>query len=165
MTRTNTPEDTFAAMAAADLVDETMTFSALQLLAGDIGTVHATLLPTSRRKRPTRGTPIMGEGATERWIALHDRATSLRATLIPGDGVAARQVQRAVHSLFLYEHQLTAKTRRRARTILWQREERSPMPPFVDRIRWAKCRCQECQPASWAAAASILPANTLRQTA
>lgn len=104
-------------------------------------------------------TPTEGAGAVARWIALHDRARALQSSMKANDIVAAHQVQRAVRSLFLYEHQLTAKTRRRARTALWQRDQRSPLPTFVGRAQWATCRCPRCQPAMWivpAASRSLL---------
>jgi hypothetical protein len=99
-------------------------------------------------------------------MALHDRARDLRAAILPGDLVGMRQLQRAVRSLFLYEHQLTAKTRRWARTLLWQRDKRMPLPAFLDRVRWTKCRCWTCQPGAWTApAAAAADSVALLQTA
>jgi hypothetical protein len=93
----------------------------------------------------------MGEGAVARWVALHDRARELRAALHPGDGVGARQVRRAIRSLFLYEHVLTPKTRRQARTFLWCRDRGDRLPPFVVRVGWSRCRCARCHGPSLAA--------------
>lgn len=94
-------------------------------------------------------TPTEGAGAVARWVALHDRARALQSSIKADDIVAAHQVQRAVRSLFLYEHQLTTKTRRRARTVLWQRDQRSQLPAFAERARWGTCRCPRCQPSMW----------------
>jgi hypothetical protein len=55
-------------------------------------------------------------------------------------------VQRAIRSLFLYEHQLTPKGRRQARTFLWRRDRVEGLPAFAGRTRWARCRCPQCQP-------------------
>jgi hypothetical protein len=67
-------------------------------------------------------TPCEGEGAVTRWLDLYDRALQLRTELQALDLVATRTALRAVNSLFLYEHQLTAKTRYRVRRALWHRE-------------------------------------------
>jgi hypothetical protein len=115
---------------------------------------------TSQQAASPGETPIEGAGAVSRWVALHDRARALKSSMKASDDiVAAHQVQRAVSSLFLYEHQLTAKTRRRARTALWQRDQRCPLPAFAERARWAACRCPRCQPSIWtvpAASRSLL---------
>jgi hypothetical protein len=106
-------------------------------------------VPPARRTQDPGETPIEGEGAVARWLALHDRARDLRAALAlcPGDGVGTRQAQRAIRSLFLYEHQLTPKTRRRARTLLWLRERSDEaLPGFAERTRWTRCRCAHCEP-------------------
>jgi hypothetical protein len=117
-----------------------------RVLGGEV--LH--LAPPALRSPDNAGeTPVEGAKAVTRWVALHDCASEQRAGLRSGDVVGARQVARAVRSLFLYEHQLTAKTRRRARTILWQRDRRGPLPAFVERARWAACRCPRCQPALW----------------
>jgi hypothetical protein len=90
-------------------------------------------------------TPVEGAGARARWLALHDRAVALRAALRPGDIVGERQVRRALRSVLLYEHQLSGQTRRQARTDLWRRDRSDePLPPFVERVRWARCRCGQC---------------------
>ena len=90
-------------------------------------------------------TPVEGVGARARWIALHDRAVALRAVLQPGDIVGERQVRRALRSVLLYEHQLSGQTRRQARTDLWRRDRSDkPLPPFVERVRWARCGCAQC---------------------
>jgi hypothetical protein len=104
------------------------------------------VLPPPRRGEYPGETPVEGAEAVARWIALHDRARELRSALRPGDGVGDRQVQRAIRSLFLYEHQLTPKTRRQARTALWRRERVEALPAFSERARWARCRCTQCQP-------------------
>jgi hypothetical protein len=90
-------------------------------------------------------TPVDGEGARARWLGLHDRAVALRAALQPGDIVGERQVRRALRSVLLYEHQLSGQTRRQTRTELWRRDRsEEPLPPFVERVRWARCRCGQC---------------------
>jgi len=90
-------------------------------------------------------TPVEGAGARARWLALYDRAVALRTMLRPGDIVGERQVRRALRSVLLYEHQLCGQTRRQARTELWRRDRSDePLPPFFDRVRWARCRCGQC---------------------
>ncbi len=90
-------------------------------------------------------TPVEGAGARARWLALYDRAVALRAAWQPGDLVGERQVRRALRSVQLYEHQLRGQTRRQARTDLWRRDRSDePLPPFVERVRWARCRCSQC---------------------
>jgi hypothetical protein len=90
-------------------------------------------------------TPVEGAGARARWLALHDRAVALRAVLRPGDIVGQRQVHRALRSVLLYEHQLSGQTRRQVRSDLWRRDRSDePLPPFVERVRWARCRCGQC---------------------
>jgi hypothetical protein len=101
--------------------------------------------PPPQRAEYRGETPIEGEGAVARWTALYDRARDLRAALCPWDGVARRQAQRAARSLFLYEHQLTPKTRRQARTSLWRRDRAEELPAFAERASWARCRCPACQ--------------------
>src|SRR5262249_27847096 len=99
-----------------------------------------------------------------RWVALHDRARDLRAALRPGDLVDERQVRRAIRSLFLYEHQLTPKTRRQARTCLWHRERPNhPLASFVARIGWSRCRCARCQSPTAAEVGSMGVAPALRE--
>jgi hypothetical protein len=91
-------------------------------------------------------TPIEGHAAVKRWLALYDRARDLRANLHPGDVVGERQARRAIRSLFLYEHQLTAPTRRKARERLWRRvRAEEALPDLATRARWSYCRCAECQ--------------------
>jgi hypothetical protein len=80
-------------------------------------------------------TPVEGRGAVNRWLALHDRAHDLRAALRPDDGVGERQARRAIRSVLLYEHQLTATTRRKARETLWQRDRAQLLPDFATRAR------------------------------
>jgi hypothetical protein len=104
------------------------------------------VVPPPRRAEYPGETPVEGEEAVARWIALHDRARELRTNLRPGDGVGEQQVRRAIRSLFLYEHQLTPKTRRQARTALWRRERAEALPAFAERARWARCRCMRCHP-------------------
>jgi len=90
-------------------------------------------------------TPVEGAGARARWLALYDRAVALRTVWQPGDVVGERQVRRALRSVQLYEHQLSGQTRRQARTDLWHRDRSDePLPPFVERVRWARCRCGQC---------------------
>ena len=127
------------------LDDTSATSNEIRYLLRD-GTLH-TVTPPPRRGDSPDETPIEGKGAVARWLALHDRARMLRATLLPGDGVDERQALRAIRSLFLYEHQLAAKTRRQARTALWRRERAEPLPAFAERARWSRCRCPQCQPA------------------
>lgn len=93
----------------------------------------------------TEETPVEGRGAISRWLALHDRAKELGKVLRPGDDVRGRQGRRAVCSLFLYEHQLTAATRRKAREALWRRDRTDTLPDFATRARWSRCRCGRCQ--------------------
>jgi hypothetical protein len=121
-----------------------------RLLEGVLGGAVLHSAPAAPQRADYPGeTPTEGTGAVARWVALHDRARALRLHMKTNDIVAAHHVQRAVRSLFLYEHQLTAKTRRRARTALWQRDQRSPLPAFAERARWATCRCARCQPTLW----------------
>lgn len=108
-----------------------------------------------RRREYPGETPIEGQGAVARWLALHARARQLRAALPPGDDVGEHQARRAIRSLFLYEHQLTAKARRQARTALWRRDRAEPLPNFAERSRWARCRCQGSQPQIHATPISI----------
>jgi hypothetical protein len=90
-------------------------------------------------------TTVEGAGARARWLALHDRAMALRAALQPGDIVGERQVRRALRSVQRYEHQVSALTRRQARTELWRRDRsEESLPPFVERVRWARCHCGQC---------------------
>jgi hypothetical protein len=90
-------------------------------------------------------TPVEGAAARARWLALYDRAVALRAAWQPGDIVGERQVRRALRSVQLYEHQLSGQTRRQARTDLWRRDRSDEeLPPFVKRVRWARCRCGQC---------------------
>ena len=118
--------------------------------------------PPPRRRAYPGETPIEGTGAVARWIALYDRASTLRATRRPGDGVATRQAQRAIRSLFLYEHQLAPKTRRQARTALWRRDRDQALPSFGERTRWARCRCSHCLPTTTTTHAPTL-ADALRR--
>jgi hypothetical protein len=66
-----------------------------ETLLGRNDLLHAAVLLPQRPRHPAGDTPIMGEGAVERWIALHDRARDVREALHPGDSVGERQVQRA----------------------------------------------------------------------
>jgi hypothetical protein len=120
----------------------------LDLLVRDgLDHVQVAVAPRPRHRRPFPDEPpINGEDAVARWLALYDRARDLRAALHAGDGVGQRHALRAIRSLFLYEHQLTAKTRRQARTMLWRRDRRESLPAFTERSRWARCRCAHCQP-------------------
>jgi hypothetical protein len=108
------------------------------------GLVRPALAPPRRAAYPGE-TPIEGKGAVARWVALYDRVRDLQAALRPGDGVGERQVQRAIRSLFLYEHQLLPTTRRQARTFLWRRDRAEGLPAFAERARWTHCRCSQCQ--------------------
>jgi hypothetical protein len=107
--------------------------------------LKAVVLPQPARSHPGE-TPILGEGAIDRWLALHDRARELRAALRPGDSVGERHVQRAIRSQFLYEHVITPKTRWQARSRLWERDHLEKLPAFVEQLRWTQCRCARCQP-------------------
>src|SRR5215470_16579757 len=101
---------------AADLQPDLGDFLPLNvdtLLRG--GSMGIEIAPPHRCDYPGE-TPVEGQGAVTRWLALHDCARQLRAALQPWDGVGTRQAQRAIRSLFLYEHQLTPKARRQART-------------------------------------------------
>jgi phytoene dehydrogenase-like protein len=128
----------------------------LQHLLRD-GLVRVPLLPPRRAEYPGE-TPTEGAGAEARWVALYDRACELRAALRPGDGVGERQARRAIRSLFLYEHQLTPKTRRKARTLLWRRDRAEGLPAFAELARWARCRCARCQLMSATHAAGVADA-------
>ncbi len=143
MPRNHTTDDHQAYTAWDAALDGLHTVPLAHLLRD--GVVRVALPPLRRGEHPGE-TPNEGAGAVARWIALHDQARSLRAALRSGDGVGARQVQRAIRSLFLYEHQLTPTTRRQARTVLWQRDGDARLPPFVERARWTRCRCVQCQP-------------------
>lgn len=140
-----------SAVSWSDLGDEDGAVLSLEAVLGRTAIVKAVAVP--RRSRTQTGeTPIMGEGAIARWLALHDRACEMRAALRPGDRVGERQVQRAIRSLFVYEHEITPKTRWQARVRLWERDQHERLPPFVDRRRWTRCRCSHCQagvPRQW----------------
>ena len=131
------------------LLDDPQTHT--RLLSSDLqdllrdGLVRVEVAPPRRREYPGE-TPIEGTSAVARWVALYDRASTLRATVRSEDGVGTRQAQRAIRSLFLYEHQLTPKTRRQARTALWRRDRNQALPSFAERARWARCRCSHCLP-------------------
>ena len=140
-----------------DLVrDVSLADAGLQrLLDGVLGGALLHPAPVAPQRADYPGeTPTEGTGAVARWVALYDRARALRLRMNADDIVAAHQVQRAVRSLFLYEHQLTPKTRRRARTVVWQRDQRSPLPAFAELARWARCRCAHCQPTLWTVSAT-----------
>jgi len=128
------------------------------------GSLGGGVVPPTPRTGYVGETPVEGEGATARWAALHDRARDLRAALRPGDVVGERQARRAVRSLFLYEHQLTPRARRRARTLLWARDRPGEAPPFAERVRWARCRCAGCTRPQ-GAAASMTRAGICLQSA
>jgi hypothetical protein len=128
---------------ASDLSGDDEPVLSLEFLLGRNDLLHATL---PQRPRPQLGeTPIFGEGAVVRWVALHDRACDLRVELRPGDSVGERQVQRAIRSLLLYEHVVTPKTRWQARVRLWERDRLESLPPFVEQRRWTQCHCWRCQ--------------------
>ncbi len=114
-----------------------------------VHTVHMGALTGAPVPTPPSGyvgdTPVEGAGARARWLALYDRAVALRTVLRPGDSVGERQVRRALRSVLLYEHQLSARTRRQARSDLWRRDRSDePLPLFAQRVRWARCRCGQC---------------------
>lgn len=132
--------------ACADPSAEAASMLSLEQLLAAGGPIQGTRLPTPRGGRAVGETPVLGVGAVARWLALHDRAAALRAGVASGDVCAAFQARRAIRSLFLYEHQLTGRTRRQARTALWRRDRAArPLPPFAERARWAACRCPRCQ--------------------
>jgi hypothetical protein len=140
------PQNT--AVLVSDPAEDEVTILSLESLLGQERRLQAALL-LPHRPRPEPGeTPIMGEGAVSRWVALHDRARAMRAGLRPGDSVGERQVRRAIRSLFLYEHVMTPKTRWQARTRLWERDRTCPLPSFVEQLCWAQCWCWRCQPAA-----------------
>ena len=82
--------------------------------------------------------------AIARWIALLDRAEQLHRTADGRDPQARRQVDAAIHSLFAFEHILTATQRRLARERLWQRDKAEPLPAADRRQEWEHCRCRTC---------------------
>jgi hypothetical protein len=90
-------------------------------------------------------TPIWGNGAVCRWVQLLDRAESLMRDADPNDPFAQRTAARAITSLFLYEHQMTARARRRAREEVWRRDRpNEPLPQVSVRQEWEVCRCRTC---------------------
>jgi hypothetical protein len=104
--------------------------------------------------RPSAGsrkekTPVEGPHAVQNWLDLYDRANYLRDTLDLRQPHLRHQAQRAMASLFLYEHQLTARARRQARLALWDREHPTTAPPLHPTLllAWSRCRCARCQPA------------------
>jgi hypothetical protein len=133
-----------AVLALSDRCEEDSTVVSLEALLRRTPLVKAVVVPQRTRTHPGE-TPILGEGAVTRWLALHDCACDVRAALRLGDRVGERQVQRAIRSLFLYEHVITPKTRWQARTRLWERDRSGCLPSFVEQIRWTRCRCWRCQ--------------------
>ena len=129
----------------SDPCEEEGPVASLETLLQQTPVLKAVVVPQRARSHPGE-TPIMGEGAIDCWLALHDRARELRAALRPGDSVGERQVQRAIRSLFLYEHVITPKTRWQARCRLWERDRLERLPAFVEQVRWTQCRCTRCQP-------------------
>lgn len=128
----------------SDLAGDDGAVLSLEALLGRAAFLKAVVVP--QRARTSLGeTPIFGEGAVARWVALHDCARDLRAALQPGDCVGERQVQRAIRSLFLYEHIITPKTRWQARVRLWERDRLKSLPSFVEQRRWTQCHCRRCQ--------------------
>ena len=133
------PED--ASLLDSTLDDQRVTDLLRFIQRGAVGLS----LPSQRQGAYPGETPYEGAGAAARWLALHDRAVELRAALRPGDVVAERTVRRALRSVLLYEHQITPKTRRQARTELWRRAHNGPLPSFAVRSQWARCHCAHCQ--------------------
>jgi len=133
-----------AVFALSDLCAEDGAVVSLEALLRQTPILKAVVVPQRARTRPGE-TPILGEGAIDRWLALHDRASELRAALQPRDSVGERQVQRAIRSLFLYEHLITPKTRWRARIRLWERDRLECLPSFVEQRKWTQCHCWHCQ--------------------
>src|SRR5258708_39873739 len=90
-------------------------------------------------------TPTWGEGAMWRWVELLDRAEALMREGDPNDPCAQRTAARAITSLFLYEHQMTGRARRRAREYLWLRDRPDvPLPEAAIRQEWKRCRGRTC---------------------
>jgi hypothetical protein len=90
-------------------------------------------------------TPTWGDGAMWRWVELLDRAEALMRDSDPNDPCAQRAAARAITSLFLYEHQLTHRARRRAREFVWLRDRPAvPLPGADVRQEWERCRCRTC---------------------
>jgi hypothetical protein len=91
-------------------------------------------------------TPTWGDGAMWRWIELLDRAEALMRDTDPNDPCTQRTAARAITSLFLYEHQMTGRARRRAREYLWLRDWPDvPLPKATIRREWMRCRCRTCR--------------------
>lgn len=141
------------------------------------GELRGTLRPGVDECGYERETPVEGPSAVARWVALLDRAEELQREADPEHPCAQRQVRRAIDSLFLYEHQLTPKTRRRAREYVWHRDRADDPLPAISahgpqdrpalcrcprcRSEWERCRCPTCRAARCArraeAAAQLRP--------
>ena len=130
--------------ALSDRCEEDSIVVSLEALLRRTPLLTAVVVPQRARTHPGE-TPILGEGAVARWLALHDCARDQRAALRAGDSVGERQVRRAIRSLFLYEHVITPKTRWQARTRLWERDQSECLPSFVEQVEWTRCRCSRCQ--------------------
>ena len=90
-------------------------------------------------------TPTWGNGAVRRWVALLDRAEALMRDADPDTPFAQRPASQAIASLFLYEHQMTGRARRRAREYVWRRDRPDvPLPDMTVRQVWEHCLCRNC---------------------
>lgn len=87
--------------------------------------------------------PESARSLAKRWIALLDAAEFLMESAHPRDPVAMRRVERAIDSLFTFEHTLDEAQRVLARTLLWQRD-RGDLPSPERMATWGRCRCRHC---------------------
>jgi hypothetical protein len=91
-------------------------------------------------------TQSWGDGAVGRWVDLLDRAEALMREGDLNDPCAQRTAARAITSLFLFEHQMTGRARRRAREYMWLRDRPDvPLPQASIRREWKRCRCRICR--------------------
>jgi hypothetical protein len=103
------------------------------------------------------------QGAVRMWVALLDAAESAMSVGSPHDPTAQRTASKRFDALFLYEHQMTPRARRRAREYVWRRDHpgqqlpaealhavgtRTPEPccvcPTCRARWWAQCLCRSC---------------------
>jgi hypothetical protein len=106
-------------------------------------------------------TPTRGTGAIRRWVDLLDRAEALIGDADPEDPFAQRTAGRALASLFLYEHLMTPRARRRAREYVWRRDRRDqPLPEWTSRQEWGRCRCRRCVLERVLGRLSVIPVAT-----
>jgi len=120
-------------------------------------------------------TSMEGMGTIRRWVVLLDAAEAAMADPSRADPCVQRKAGRLLDALFLYEHQMAPRARRRAREYVWRREhpgqalpptathrpgelasegagERTPEPSTepcclcsICRRRWEWCLCRSCR--------------------